>query len=140
MRRWGSVCYSVGAVLSALVGVLHFFAPRAFGWYTYIPDAPVEVVVSMDYINFLFSLLLSGLSILLLLLKGRLFGGSTELLAFYGLLVATWLGRTAVSVAIPWPNALQTWLVLGSATELVLLLIPLPHLWAVRRPSRQFVS
>ena len=116
--------YTAGLVLSALVGVLHFFAPYAFAWYAYIPDAPREITVSIDYINFLFSVMLTGLSVILLCLRRRAFEGSTEVLAFYVFLVFVWLCRVLVSLVVPWPTPLQTWLLTGVVTIFVLLLLP----------------
>lgn len=41
--RVSRVLYTVGLVLSALVGTLHFFPLYAFAWHPYIPDAPEEI-------------------------------------------------------------------------------------------------
>lgn len=130
--RVSRVLYTVGLVLSALVGALHFFAPHAFAWYSYIPEAPEEIYVSINYINILFSFMLFGLSLLLLLMRRRAFAGSVEVRAFYTFLVLVWLCRLLVEVVIPWPTPLNTWLLLGVSTVLVTLLVPAAHLWAVR--------
>lgn len=127
-RTVSRLLYTLGLSLSGLVGVLHFFAPYAFAWYSYIPDAPREIYVSIDYVNFLFSLLLSGLSLVLLLVRRYAFEGSVEVLAFYTLMVVVWSCRVLVAVVVPWPTALHTWLLLGAAVVLAILVVPLPHL------------
>lgn len=121
--------YVAGLVLSSSVGFIHFFAPYAFAWYSYIPDAPREIYVSVDYVNFLFSLLLLGLSLLLLCMHRRAFEGSPEVLAFYTFLVLVWLGRVLVALAIPWPTSLHVWLLVGTLTMLGILLVPAVYLF-----------
>lgn len=122
--RISSVSYTVGLSVSALAGILHFFAPYAFAWYSYIPDAPPEIYASIDYVNFLFSLLLSGLSILLLLMKKRAFAGSVEVRAFYFFLTFVWLCRVLLTIVIPWPTSLQPWLLVVFTTVFVVTLVP----------------
>lgn len=125
MKKLFSVLFSAGLIISSLVGFLHFFAPYAFGWYNYIPDAPKEIYASIDYVNFFFSLLLVGLSLLLLLLKKKIFAGSREIFVFYIFLVFTWFCRVMITVIIPWPTSLQTWLLVGFSTEFTLTLLPM---------------
>lgn len=136
MRRLSSILYSVGLVISSVIGGLHFFAPYAFGWYSYIPDAPAEIYASIDYINFFFSLLLAGLSALLLFFKRQAFAGSAEVLAFFTFLVATWAGRVVITLVIPWPTSLQVWLVTAFATQFLILLVPAWYLWSNRHGLR----
>jgi magnesium-transporting ATPase (P-type) len=128
MKKLFSVMFSVGLIISSVVGFLHFFAPYAFEWYGYIPDAPEAITVSVDYINFFFSLLLTGFSIILLLMKKKIFTGSKEIFVFYGFLVFTWLCRVIITVIIPWPSSLQTWLLVGFGTEFILTFLPLWYL------------
>lgn len=128
MKKLISVLFNVGLILSSIIGFLHFFAPYAFGWYSYIPDAPKEIYASIDYVNFFFSLLLTGLSIILLFMKKKIFAGSKEIFIFYVFLVFTWLCRVLITVVIPWPTALQTWLIVGFSTEFILTLMPMAYL------------
>lgn len=128
MNRLVSSVYSIGLVISAVVGFLHFFAPYAFQWYSYIPDAPQAIYASIDYVNFFFSLLLTGLSVILLFLKKRVFAGSRDAFAFYVLLVFSWLCRVLITLVIPWPTSLQTWLLVGFSVEFLLTLIPMVYL------------
>lgn len=128
VRTMSSVLFTVGIVISATVGFLHFFAPYAFQWYSYIPDAPAEIYASVDYVNFFFSLQRMGLSVIVLLFKRRLFAGSREALVVYCFLVTTWLCRVLVTVIVPWPTALQSWLLVGFLTEFVIVLVPAVYL------------
>ena len=57
-----------GLAISAAFGAWHFFIPYLFRWYSYIPDAPRNLVVSMDWTNLFLSLLLCGVSVLLIVL------------------------------------------------------------------------
>ena len=58
MKKIAEVSFAVACIISLLVGMLHFFAPYAFGWYSYIPDAPTEIIQSVNYVNFCFYLFL----------------------------------------------------------------------------------
>jgi hypothetical protein len=135
MKKASSLLFSLGLIISATIGFFHFFAPYVFGWYSYIPDAPKEIYTSIDYVNFFFSLLLTGLSLLLLLMKKRIFEGSKELLLFYGFLVFTWLCRVVITVIIPWPTSLQIWLIVAFSTEFIITLTPIYYLIKVNRVS-----
>jgi hypothetical protein len=124
MRKLSSVLFSVGLVISSLAGILHFFAPYGFSWYSYIPNAPQEIYTSIDYVNFFFSLLLSGISLILLFFKKKIFEGSREIFIFYAFLVFTWFCRVVITIIIPWPTPLQKWLIVGFSTEFIMLFIP----------------
>lgn len=124
---------TLGLVISAIVGILHFFAPYAFAWYSYIPNAPKEILASIDYVNFFFSLLLTGLSLLLLRFRQRIYEGSPEIISFYFFFVFTWFCRVVITILIPWPTALQTWLIVGFSTEFLIALIPAISLLNTKR-------
>jgi magnesium-transporting ATPase (P-type) len=128
MKKLASITFYTGLIISAIIGFLHFFAPYAFGWYSYIPDAPKEIFAAIDYVNFFISLLLFGLSAILLFLKKRMFAGSGEIFIFYVFLVFTWFCRIIITLVIPWPSSLQTWLLVGFSTEFILTLVPAVYL------------
>lgn len=81
-----------GLAVSLLFGLWHFVIPYQFDWFGYVPDAPRAVVVSIDWVNFFFSWLLTGLSTVLLVFRREVFDTGFGR-AVYGLLVST-LGRT----------------------------------------------
>lgn len=128
MKKLSSILFSVGLIISSLAGILHFFAPYAFAWYSYIPEAPHEIYASIDYVNFFFSLLLTGLSLLLLYFKKKIFEVSKEIFIFYIFLVFTWFCRVLITFIIPWPTPLQKWLIVGFSTEFIITFIPVIYL------------
>jgi hypothetical protein len=128
MKKLAGITFYTGLIISAIIGFLHFFAPYAFGWYSYIPDAPKEIFAAIDYVNFFISLLLFGLSAILLFLKKRMFAGSGEIFIFYVFLVFTWFCRIIITLVIPWPSSLQIWLLVGFSTEFILTLVPAVYL------------
>ncbi|MBP1919186.1 hypothetical protein [Youngiibacter multivorans] len=126
MKKVATVSLIVACIISLLVGILHFFAPYAFGWYSYIPDAPVEIYQSVNYINFCFSFLLAGISLLLMLVRKRLFEGSSELMMFYFFFVLVWLSRIVIQLL--WPSGLQVWLVTAFTVQFIFTLVPMFYL------------
>lgn len=90
-----------GLILSILVGMWHFVAPGLHKWFSYIPDVPSSLVVSIVWTNFFFSLLLTGLSVLLLIFHKRISKDNPPLLWFYGFFVAVWLCRVVITIFMP---------------------------------------
>jgi hypothetical protein len=97
------ILYFVGLSLSLLIGIWHFTVPYMFGWYGYIPDAPTAIVVSIDWVNFFFSLLLSGTSLLLIIFHKRVFSANLEMNIFYGFLTFVWFCRVLITFIEPYP-------------------------------------
>ena len=102
MKRYIKIIIIISLVISTLVGLWHFFVPYLYEWYSYIPEAPRAIIVSIDWINFLFSLLLSGNSIILILFRKKLFKGDSILLTYYGFLVGVWFCRIVITIVHPW--------------------------------------
>lgn len=128
MKKIAIIFFNLACIIGLSVGIGHFFAPYSFEWYSYIPDAPVEIYQSINYINFCFSFLLAGLSLLLLIVQKQLFTGSKELKLFYAFFVLVWLSRVIIQIVWAWPSGLQTWLVTGFITEFIFALIPMLYL------------
>ena len=101
--------YSIGLILSAVVGIWHFSVPYLYQWYLYIPDEYKVLNVGINYINFFFSLLLTGYSLLFLLFRRKIFSGNKELLIMYGFMVFVWFCRVAITFIIPWPLEPVVW-------------------------------
>ena len=108
-----------------IVGILHFFAPYSFSWYSYIPDAPIEIYQSINYVNFCFSFLLAGFSLILLFMQKQLFSDMKELKIFYAFFVLVWLSRVIIQIVWSWPSSLQIWLVIAFSIEFVFALVPM---------------
>lgn len=96
------ILYISGLILSLITGIWHFFVPYLFKWYSYIPDAPRPIIVSIDWINYFFSLLLTGLSLLLLFFTKQVFNKNKEVLIFYSFLVFVWFNRVIITIVHPW--------------------------------------
>lgn len=128
MKKTARVFYNIACAIGCLVGIWHFSAPYSNQWYSYIPDAPIEIIQSINYINFCFSLLLSGFSLLLIMVQKKLFGGLKELKAFYAFYTLVWLSRVIIQLVWPWPSGLQLWLSIAFSVEFLLTLVPLLYL------------
>jgi hypothetical protein len=131
------VLYYAGTTLSLLVGIWHFFVPWMFQWYSYIPGEYENLIVGIDWTNFFFSLLLSGFSLLLILLSKKVFAGNKEVLVFYGFLVFVWFCRAAITFVEPWPLEPIAWAAYGQQITafviFLLLLIPFISLFSFKR-------
>lgn len=128
MKKVVIVFFNIACIISCVVGIGHFFAPYAFDWYSYIPDAPIEIYQSINYVNFCFSFLLAGLSLTLMVVQKQLFTDLKEVRLFYVFFVLVWLSRVIIQLIWPWPSSLQLWLVIGFTTEFIFSLIPIIYL------------
>ncbi len=97
------VFYYIGTAFSLLIGIWHFFVPWMFGWHSYIPSQYKNLIVSIDWVNLCFSLLLSGLSFLLILWGKKVFSGNAEAITLFGFLTFVWIFRVFIAVIIPIP-------------------------------------
>lgn len=131
MKKTAIIFFNIACIISGMVGIWHFFVPYSFEWYSYIPDAPMEIYQSINYINFCFSFLLTGISVLLMIVQRQLFAGSKELKLFYLFFVLNWFSRVIIQIIWPWPSSLQMWLVIGFSIQFLFTLIPMMHFFKV---------
>lgn len=104
MKKGMFILYYITVVTSALVGLWHFFVPRMFQWYDYLPMQYENLIVGIDYTNYCFSLLLFGLSVMLIILGKRALDLNKEVIYFYYFLTVVWLFRACLATFIePWP-------------------------------------
>ena len=104
MKKAVHILYYFSVILSAVVGLWHFFVPRMFRWYDYLPMQYENLIVGIDYTNYCFSLLLFGLSFLLIVLGKKVLSGSMESCIFYFFLTVVWIFRAMLASFIePWP-------------------------------------
>ena len=104
MRRWIRALYFITTIISALVGLWHFFVPSMFQWYDYLPTQYENLIVGIDYTNYCFSLLLFGLSIMLTFLGKKALAINCEVVYFYYFLTVVWIFRACLASFIePWP-------------------------------------
>jgi hypothetical protein len=95
------ILYLFGLFLSMVIGIWHFTVPYFYKWYSYIPEAPIEIIRSIDWINYFFSLFLTGMSIILIVYKNKIFKKNKEVLVFYGFFVFVWLNRIIITILLP---------------------------------------
>ena len=104
MKNGIKILYYISVVISALVGLWHFFVPWMFQWYDYLPMQYENLIVGIDYTNYCFSLLLFGLSVMLIVLGKRALEMNREVVYFYLFLTVVWIFRACLASFIePWP-------------------------------------
>ncbi len=104
MKKGIQILYYAAVVISALVGLWHFFVPWMFQWYVYLPMQYENLIVGIDYTNYCFSLLLFGLSVMLIVLGKRALAMDREVIYFYFFLTVVWIFRACLASFIePWP-------------------------------------
>ena len=104
MKKGRRILYYVSVVISALVGLWHFFVPWMFQWYDYLPMQYENLIVGIDYTNYCFSLLLFGTSVMLLVLGKRALAMNRETIYFFFFLTVVWIFRACLASFIePWP-------------------------------------
>ncbi len=89
LKRIQRILLNAGLIISMCVGIWHFFVPYMYRWYSYLPNAPREIIVSIDWINFFFSLLLSKINILLIVNQKLITSKNKAIYSFYSLLIFT---------------------------------------------------
>ena len=104
LKKGIQILYFITVVISALVGLWHFFVPWMFQWYGYLPMQYENLIVGIDYTNYCFSLLLFGLSAMLIVLGKRALEMNREVIYFYLFLTVVWMFRACLASFIePWP-------------------------------------
>lgn len=127
--------YYTGVSLSFLVGLWHFFVPRMFQWYSYIPAMYENLIVGINWTNLCFSFLLCGASLLLLLRGKSVLRGNADALLLYALVAAVWVFRVLLAVFNPWPLEPIAWAAYGQliASVCIMLLVSVPFFILLRR-------
>ena len=104
MKKYIRIIYYITVTTSALVGLWHFFVPWMFQWYDYLPMQYENLIVGIDYTNYCFSLLLFGLSLMLIILGKKALELNKAVVYFYYFLTVVWLFRACLATFIePWP-------------------------------------
>jgi len=132
------ILYIIGLLLSALVGVWHFSVPYLFKWHSYIPNEFKQLIVGIDWINFFFSLLLTGYSLLLILMRKKVFAKNKDIFIMYGFLVFVWLCRVIITFIVPWPAEPAAWAAYGQqiAAFIIFVLQLIPFVYLLREIKR----
>jgi len=138
MMKAIKVLYYTSLSVSMLVGLWHFFVPRLFRWYDYLPMQYENLIVGIDYTNYCFSALLFGISLVLIILGKSAFSFNRETIIFYTFLTAVWVFRACLAVFIePWPLEPVPAVAIGQLVASVLLaimmvIVSLSLWWAIR--------
>lgn len=104
LKKGIQILYYISVLISALVGLWHFFVPWMFQWYNYLPMQYENLIVGIDYTNYCFSLLLFGISVMLIVLGKKAFAMNHEVIYFYFFLTVVWIFRACLASFIePWP-------------------------------------
>ena len=129
------VLYIIGLSLSTLVGLWHFTVPYLFQWYSYIPNEYKSLIVGIDWINFFFSLLLTGNSLLLIIMWKKAFGKNKEIFIMYGFMVFVWFSRVIITFINPWPIEPVAWVSYGQqmASFVIFLLQLIPFVFLLKK-------
>lgn len=128
MKKGIRILYFITVVISALVGLWHFFVPWMFQWYDCLPMQYENLIVGIDYTNYCFSLLLFGLSVMLIVLGKRALAMNREVIYFYFFLTVVWVFRACLASFVePWPlqpiSAAAIGQLIASDVQAVLMLI-----------------
>lgn len=139
MKKY-KVMYFIGIIASLFIGTWHFFVPVMFQWYHYIPTEYQNLIVGIDYTNLCFSLLLSGLSLILLLWNKKVFAKNKEALTMYGFITLVWVFRTLLTIFEPWPVDPIAWAaylqMVGAVLVMIFLLVPYIKLRILKDKNR----
>lgn len=120
------IIYNVAMYIAIVVGLWHFVVPYLYDWYSYLPGIPDILRVSIDWINFFFSLFLVGYSVLLLLVQKEFFKGDRTARIFYGFFLFVWFCRVGITVVHNWGwNGAVIGYIAAFTVEVILLLIPI---------------
>ena len=139
MKKEIKVLYYLSVVISALVGLWHFFVPWMFHWYDYLPMQYENLIVGIDYTNYCFSLLLFGLSVILILLGKRALAMNREVICFYFFLTVVWIFRACLASFIePWPlqpipAAAIGQLIASDALAFIMIVVSVSFIKVIRR-------
>jgi hypothetical protein len=130
-----AILYIVGLTLSALVGLWHFTVPYLFQWYSYIPNQYENLIVGIDWTNFFFSLLLTGYSLILIIMRKKIFNGNKDVLIIYGFMVFIWFCRVVITFIRPWPLDPIAWAAYGQqmAAFIIFLLQVIPFIYLLKK-------
>jgi len=131
------ILFFIGLSLSTGVGIWHFFVPYLYQWYSYIPEDYKSLYVAIDWTNFFFSLLLTGYSLLLIILNKKIFSKNKELLIMYGFMVFVWFCRVAITFINPWPLEPVVWAAYGQqiAAFVIFILQLIPFVYLMKKSS-----
>lgn len=112
-----------------------------FQWYDYLPTQYENLIVGIDYTNYCFSLLLFGLSAMLIVLGKKALKMNREVIYFYFFLTVVWIFRACLTSFIePWslqpvPAAAIGQLIAADSLAVVMVFVSVNFIKEHRRKS-----
>jgi len=128
LEKINKVLINIGLIISFGFGVGHFFIPYVINWFEYIPNTPKTLVISIRWTNFFFSFVLTGYTLILLLLQKRIIHRDLVAMVFYAFLVFLWFSRIIMILILPWNGVydlLFLFQLISFIAIFIILLIPL---------------
>jgi hypothetical protein len=92
---------SLGSIITIAFGSWHFFVPRIWDWYAYIPASAPELVAAVRAINFFFSLSLVLFGAVSLILVNHPSANRFTIIVILSALSFLWLARVGLQVIFP---------------------------------------
>ena len=129
------ITYLSGVIVSLSFGIWHFFTPMIYDWTSYIDNTYISLKQSILWINFLFSLFLTGHSLILLRFHHELFHPSTNHLFEWlnVMFLCIWLGRVGITIIFPFTGHYDyLFWIMECIFLLITLLIGIPILYHLR--------
>ncbi len=128
MKPFFRLLLLTGLCISLGFGLWHFAIPYQYRWHSYLPGAPRAITVSIDWINFFFSLLLSGVSMVLILFRKRIYKRDPLAVTMFAFMTFVWFSRVAITLIRPWAERftpIKAAQISGFSIIFLLFLIPL---------------
>lgn len=100
-----------------------------FNWYDYLPMQYENLIVGIDYVNYCFSALLLGSSLVLIILGKSALSLNYETIVFHTMLTLIWVFRACLSLFIepfpmePTPAAAIGQLILAATMALMMVFV-----------------
>lgn len=128
-----SVFMNIGLIINTMFGLMHFFVPYFSQWHLFMPDAPRYIIVSIDWTNIFFSLILTGISALLLVFQSKITQRDQAVLAFYGFLVFIYFCKVIITIIYPWNMGRIADIIETAMSSVEFILLSLPLFYYLRR-------
>ncbi|OHD16105.1 MAG: hypothetical protein A2Y34_07790 [Spirochaetes bacterium GWC1_27_15] len=102
MKKVITVLLYVSLIVNLSIGLVHFFVPNLENLYSAIPDTSRHALVALAWINFFFSLFLTGLSLILLISVKKILDFDYLGIILYGFMGFVWFCKVILTIMLPW--------------------------------------
>ncbi|MDH5680809.1 MAG: hypothetical protein OEZ36_04420 [Spirochaetota bacterium] len=131
------VLMRAGSVMMLGFGLWHFFVPSIHNWFSYIPEAPSELLKAIRAANFFLSLELCVFGVMGITLSLMITTNRKAVLLYLLLMSGLWIIRAFYQLVEPQGGALALWIqvLLNGSFLLTALLFIVPLLLLIRTPD-----